>query len=138
VNHIEADFERSPAMSDALEFERLAELHRQGVLNDDEFGRAKARVLGAGATTATPPNSPPNSPPIANALNSLRRSRSDRWIGGVCGGIAQLTGLAAWVWRIVFTVLLCAGGGSLVLYLLLWLFVPEEWSSNQTTTGSAP
>ena len=108
-------------MSDALEFERLAELHRQGVLNDDEFDRAKAKVLGAGTG-----NTASSAPPIAVALNSLRRSRSDRWIGGVCGGIAQLTGLAAWIWRIAFTVLLCAGGGSLVVYLLLWLFVPEE------------
>jgi hypothetical protein len=36
-------------MSAAIEIERLAELHRTGALTDEEFARAKARVLGASA-----------------------------------------------------------------------------------------
>ena len=36
-------------MSAAIEIERLAELHRTGALTDEEFARAKARVLDAGA-----------------------------------------------------------------------------------------
>lgn len=93
-------------MSISNELDKLDELHRRGALSDDEFARAKARVLGA--------------------INALRRSRSDRWFGGVCGGLAQITGLAAWAWRLIFTLLaLCAGSG-VVVYALLWLFVPEQ------------
>ena len=106
-------------MSISNELDKLDELHRRGALSDDEFARAKARVLGgSGSTTA--------SAPALGAINSFRRSRNDRWLGGVCGGLAQITGLAAWAWRLIFTLLLlCAGSGALI-YILLWLFVPEQ------------
>lgn len=111
-------------MIDADELNKLAELHARGVLSDEEFAQAKARVLGgagqpAGATGAVPP-------PNMGAVNGLRRARMDRWIGGVCGGIARATGLDAWVWRLIFTVLFLAFGGGVLLYILLWIFVPEE------------
>lgn len=102
-------------MSDELA--RLGELHQRGVLSDEEFARAKARVLGGTASVG-------GNAALA-ALNALRRSRSDRWLGGVCGGLADFTGLAAWAWRLMFTLLmLCAGTGVLV-YILMWIFVPE-------------
>jgi phage shock protein C len=106
------------AVSESDELEKLGELHRSGVLSDDEFSRAKARVLGGSAARSETP--------VANAVNGLRRSRDDRWLGGVCGGIARSTGIAAWLWRLALTALaLCAGTG-LVAYLLLWIFVPLE------------
>ncbi|MBH9551665.1 PspC domain-containing protein [Inhella gelatinilytica] len=109
-------------MFSANDLQRLADLHRDGHLNDDEFGRAKARVLnddGAAAATAPWPA------PIA-ALNQFRRSRSDRWLGGVCGGLERMTGLASWGWRILFVLGLTLSGCSLLVYLGLWIFVPEE------------
>ena len=93
---------------------RLEELRTRGVLSDDEFQRAKARVLDGGGA------------PIAPQLNKLRRSRSDRWIGGVCGGIALLTGVDTWIWRLLLTALALFGGTGVLLYLLLWIFVPNE------------
>lgn len=100
------------AMSDELG--RLAELHQRGDLSDTEFAAAKARVLAE-----------PGRYPVA-AINTLRRSQSDRWLGGVCGGLGQFTGVSAWVWRLFFALLvLCAGTGMLA-YLLLWIFVPAE------------
>jgi phage shock protein C len=105
-------------VSESDELQKLGELHRSGVLSDDEFSRAKARVLGASAAGS--------GTPVADAVNGLRRSRDDRWLGGVCGGIARSTGIAAWLWRLALTVLaLCAGTG-VVAYLLLWIFVPLE------------
>ncbi len=59
-------------------------------------------------------------------MNRLRRSATDRWIGGVCGGIARATGVESWIWRLVFAVLLIFGGTGLLVYLLLWIFVPAE------------
>jgi phage shock protein C len=118
-------------MSIGNELEKLEELHRRGALSADEFARAKARVLGTAAPTA-------GEPPALGAINALRRSRTDRWLGGVCAGLAQITGLAAWAWRLIFTLLaLCAGSG-VVVYALLWLFVPEQerqLNSSETPAG---
>jgi phage shock protein PspC (stress-responsive transcriptional regulator) len=60
-------------------------------------------------------------------FKALRRSRADRWLGGVCGGLAGTYGIESWVWRLIFTVftLITSGFGALV-YLLMWIFVPEE------------
>ena len=105
-------------MSTTDDLTRLAELHRSGALSDDEYVQAKARVLNKVLLR--------DQPPLVGALNGLRRSRSDRWVGGVCGGLAQATGLASWLWRLAFALLLFFGGAGLVVYLLLWIFVPQE------------
>jgi phage shock protein PspC (stress-responsive transcriptional regulator) len=105
-------------MSDSDELGKLGDLHQRGILSDEEFARAKARILGGmpGARTAPP----------ASALNQFRRSLSDRWLGGVCGGIAQVTNVPAWVWRLVFTFGIVFAGSGLALYILLWILVPQE------------
>lgn len=100
------------------ELSKLAELRSSGSLTEEEFARAKQRLL----------NSEPahSNDPVASAVNSFRRSRTDRWFGGVCGGMARSTGMEAWVWRLIFTVLFVCAGAGLLLYVLLWLFVPSE------------
>ena len=104
------------------ELERLAELHRQGQLSDEEFARAKARILQGDSTAAGSGGYCPS--PSSGQV--LRRSRSDRWLGGVCGGLGRMTNVESWIWRLLFVLAtLCVGGGLLV-YLLLWIFVPEE------------
>jgi phage shock protein PspC (stress-responsive transcriptional regulator) len=99
----------------ADELTRLQALRDSGALTEAEFQRAKARVL-----DGEPPA------PGVREINRLRRSRSDRWIGGVCGGLAQLTGVDSWIWRLLLTLLALFGGTGLVIYLLLWIFVPSE------------
>lgn len=57
----------------------------------------------------------------------LRRSRSDRMLAGVCGGLAKYLGMDATVVRVVYvlvSVLTVAFPGILV-YLIFWLIVPE-------------
>ncbi len=106
-------------MSDSEELSRLGELHQRGVLTDEEFARAKARVLGA---TAAPSYRPAG----VSGLHALRRSYHDRWLGGVCGGLGEFTDIPSWIWRLFFVLcVLCAGTGILV-YLLMWIFVPSE------------
>jgi phage shock protein C len=104
------------------ELARLHDLHQRGALSDDEYAQAKARLLNA-APAAQPPDA---DAPLLAAINALRRSRGDRWIAGVCGGIAQATGVEAWVWRLLFAVLLVFGGTGLLFYVLMWIFVPAE------------
>ena len=56
------------------QLEQLDELHRRGVLTDEEFARAKSRTL-------TQPGTSGNG---LAALNGLQRSATDRWLVGVC------------------------------------------------------
>ena len=112
-------------MNDAEELSKLADLHARGVLSDEEFAKAKARLLDRTPGHAAPSYGSSPSPNVG-AVNGLRRARLDRWIGGVCGGIARSTGLDAWVWRLIFTVLFLAFGSGILVYILLWIFVPEE------------
>jgi len=56
----------------------------------------------------------------------LYRSSSNKVIGGVCGGIAEFFGIdATWV-RLAAAVLAAIGGSGVVLYILLWLFLPDD------------
>lgn len=105
-------------MSLGDELGKLEELHRRGALSDEEFARAKARVLGATAQSVERP--------LPAAMNALRRSREDAWLGGVCGGLEPFSGLAAWAWRLIFVALALCGGTGVVVYLLLWIFIPIE------------
>ena len=106
-------------MSVADELEKLAALRERGVLSDEEFARLKTRLIeGGGVTTSSDPS--------LAAVNRLRRSRDDRWLGGVCGGVARLTGTESWIWRLAFALLFLCWGAGLLLYILLWIFVPDE------------
>ena len=105
-------------MSLGDELGKLEELHRRGALSNEEFGRAKARVLGGTAQRAERP--------LPAAINALHRRREDAWLGGVCGGLEHFSGVVAWAWRLIFVALALCGGTGVVLYLLLWFFVPRE------------
>ena len=102
-------------MTLADELTRLEQLRDRGALSEEEFTRAKARILDARTDE-----------PRTAAINSLRRSRSDRWIGGVCGGLAAMLGLEAWIIRLLMTLLFFIGGTGLLLYVLMWIFIPSE------------
>ena len=58
--------------------------------------------------------------------STLRRSRSDRVLAGVAGGVAQHLGLDVFVVRLAFLVLSLAAGFGVVVYLLLWVLAPSE------------
>ncbi len=100
------------------DLERLAELHKGGAISDAEFASAKARALGE-----TPPAA---GNAVLHWLHALRRSRTDSWLGGVCGGLAPATGLPAWLCRLIFALLVVCGGTGVLLYVLLWILVPNE------------
>jgi phage shock protein C len=103
-------------MTMADELEKLHRLLQGGALTQAEYETAKARLLaGAGSAAGA-----------ALPINSLRLSDSDKWIAGVCGGVAKATGVEAWIWRLIFVLGLLGGGFTAVLYIILWIFVPRE------------
>lgn len=57
--------------------------------------------------------------------NPLRRSRHNRIVAGVCGGLAEFYGIHAFWFRLAFLIALIPGGvPGLAVYLLFWLIVP--------------
>jgi len=56
----------------------------------------------------------------------LYRSKSDRMLGGVCGGLGSYLGIEATLVRIFFFILVFGAGSGFWIYLLLWLLIPED------------
>jgi phage shock protein PspC (stress-responsive transcriptional regulator) len=97
-----------------------------------------ARVTHLGHMTTTPPDT--SSPPPGPAPDSgprvgwddirdlarIRRSRSDRRVAGVAGGLGRHLDIDPVICRVAFVVLTFFGGVGLLLYIALWLLLPEE------------
>ena len=115
------------------DLQKLQTLREQGTLTEEEFVLAKKRLLESSAE-GVPPKT--EKPPQPNALNQLRRSITDRWIGGVCGGLAEITSIPSWSWRILFVLTALLHGLGLVVYVLLWIFVPAQGHGPQPVTPS--
>ncbi len=56
----------------------------------------------------------------------IYRSETDKIIAGVCGGIAEYFGTDAWVVRIIFAISALFGLAGVILYLILWVILPEK------------
>jgi phage shock protein C len=57
----------------------------------------------------------------------LRRSRRNRMIAGVCGGLAEFFGIDSFWIRLGFAILLIPGGlPGLVPYIVLWIIIPSD------------
>ncbi len=63
---------------------------------------------------------------MATEVKRLYRSRDDRVIGGVCGGLGKYLAMDPTVVRLIFVLLALAGGPGLLAYLILLIVVPEE------------
>ena len=59
-------------------------------------------------------------------VNQLTRSRSDRMIAGVCGGLARYFNVDPSLIRLAFALAFVFGGSGLLLYLILWVVLPAE------------
>jgi phage shock protein C len=62
------------------------------------------------------------------------RSRSDKMIAGVCGGLARYFAVDPVIVRLVFVLAVLLGGVSPLIYLLLWLIMPEEPATTTVAT----
>ena len=56
----------------------------------------------------------------------LYRSRNNRQLAGVCGGLAEYFNIDATLIRVLFVAFAVLGGPGLVAYLVLWIVVPEQ------------
>lgn len=75
----------------------------------------------------------PNGPGGADApryrdVQTWRRSRSDRMVAGVCGGVGRALNIDPVLIRVLVAVLTVAGGAGIPIYIAAWLLMPEEGS----------
>jgi phage shock protein PspC (stress-responsive transcriptional regulator) len=59
-------------------------------------------------------------------MGRLQRSRSDRMLAGVCGGLARTFGIHPAFYRVGFVVLTLVGGAGILIYLAATLVIPDE------------
>ncbi|NUR07960.1 MAG: PspC domain-containing protein [Nocardioidaceae bacterium] len=65
--------------------------------------------------------------PASTPARRLVRSRDDRWLGGVCGGIAEYARLDPNLVRLLVVLGTVLGFGSLlVAYVVAWVLMPEQ------------
>ncbi|MBI3956897.1 MAG: PspC domain-containing protein [Candidatus Kerfeldbacteria bacterium] len=64
--------------------------------------------------------------PPQQRQRSLVRSRRDRVIAGVCGGLADYFRIDPIIVRLIFVALLFGGGSGFLVYVILWIVMPEE------------
>ena len=68
--------------------------------------------------------------------NRLYRSKSDRIAGGVCAGLANYLKIDVLIIRLLFIVLTLLDGVGLLVYILLWIVIPEEGQVRSTSGAS--
>ena len=63
----------------------------------------------------------------------LYRSRDDRMIAGVCGGLGEYFNIDPTIVRLVLLFLMLWGGGGFLVYILAWIVIPEQPVSAKAT-----
>lgn len=78
---------------------------------------------------------------MSGEYKRLYRSRDERMISGVCGGIGRYFNVDPTLVRLLFVVFALAGGPGLIAYIILAIVVPEEpsdYEAPQATVDVAP
>ena len=63
---------------------------------------------------------------MSEATKKLYRSRTERWLAGVCGGLGDYFGVDPTLVRVIFVILSLTFGSGFLIYLVLWLIIPNE------------
>jgi phage shock protein PspC (stress-responsive transcriptional regulator) len=64
---------------------------------------------------------------MTNQRQTLRRSKGNRMVAGVCGGLAEFFGISSFWFRLAFFIALIPGGvPGILLYLIMMVVMPNE------------
>lgn len=70
--------------------------------------------------------------------HKLYRSVKQRVIGGVAGGLAEYFDIDPVIVRLVFVIVALAGGGGVLVYIILWIVLPENTAQKYTFQDTQP
>ena len=68
---------------------------------------------------------------MSDEIKRLYRSRDERMLGGVCGGLAEYLHTDPTLIRVLFILFALAGGPGIIAYLIMWIIVPLEPSDTE-------
>jgi phage shock protein PspC (stress-responsive transcriptional regulator) len=64
---------------------------------------------------------------MTNQRQALRRSKNNRMVAGVCGGLAEFFGVSTFWFRLAFLIALIPGGvPGILVYLIMMVIIPSE------------
>lgn len=63
----------------------------------------------------------------------LYRSKTDTMVGGVCGGLGAYLNVDPILFRVLFVLALIVGGSGLLVYVILWIVLPEGYITTAET-----
>ena len=63
---------------------------------------------------------------VSTEVRRLYRSRTDRILGGVCGGLGEYLGVDSNLIRIVWILLSFVYGVAIIIYIIAWILLPEK------------
>jgi len=69
---------------------------------------------------------------MSKEVKQLYRSNSERMIAGVAGGLGEYLNIDPTIIRLVFVATALLGGPGLIVYLIMWIIVPEEPQAKDT------
>lgn len=75
---------------------------------------------------------------VSNPINThqlMTRLLENRILGGVCSGLGRSTPISAWLWRIIWLLLVPLTGGTAILLYAMWWWVLPEQSFNDVEVG---
>jgi len=71
-------------------------------------------------------------------VRRLYRSRTDRILGGVCGGLGEYLGVDSNLIRIIWILLSFVYGVAIILYIIAWILLPEKPEIEVESQGAPP
>lgn len=72
-----------------------------------------------------------NIQPPERDVRRVRRSRTDRVVGGVCGGLGRYLGVDPVLLRIAAVALALSGGAGVIAYIVAWIVIPDDDGAEQ-------
>jgi phage shock protein PspC (stress-responsive transcriptional regulator) len=111
---------------------RLAELFRQklsGYKQVITMSDVSEAIEILGTPEAISGNDKEESIPYSS--RRIYRDPDNRLLGGVCAGLAAWFNTNMWLMRFIFILLACGGGFGVLIYIVLWILLPEAKTTGQ-------
>jgi phage shock protein PspC (stress-responsive transcriptional regulator)/heme/copper-type cytochrome/quinol oxidase subunit 2 len=92
----------------------------------EDFEEADSPVLQTSKAGSGQANADPQSQPASNGSRKLFRDENNKYVGGVCSGLANYFNVDPTIVRVVFLIALFGMGVGFLTYLVLWLAIPSS------------
>jgi len=100
---------------------------------DTQLVHRAIAIIGSAREFGEPKRSlPENETTAGKGARRLYRSRRERIVGGVCGGLAEYSDLDLTLVRVLVALFIIFGGAGLIVYLVMWIIVPIEPRDGET------